>query len=100
MGLLAGTAYQQYGRRLQASGVSALWQRNPEVLREENLPEDFVGVCCRCGRTGHLSRYSDFSRKRVWCEKCYPVVARWMWIKQIAVCALVLALLWGLKYVF
>lgn len=82
------------------SGCSALWQRNPEVLRNQVMPEGFAGFCSRCGKPGHVTHNSSSAGTEVWCERCYPVVARRIWLKQVGLCALALLIFWGLKHLF
>ena len=94
----AGIARQSGYKRLYLNGCSALWQKNPELLRNQVLPEGVVGFCSRCGKPGHLNHPADASSAEVWCERCYPVIARRMWLKQVALFGVALGILWGLKY--
>ena len=99
MEFLADIAQQPEQKRIQANGYSALWQKNPEVLRNQALPEGFVGFCSRCGKPGHLNHPLGASSTDVWCECCYPVIARRIWLKQVALFGIAVGVLWGLKYI-
>lgn len=94
----AGIARENGYRHLLLNGYSALWQKNPELLRNQAAPDGVVGFCSRCGKSGHLSQTGDRTAE-AWCEHCYPIIARRMWMKQIGLFGIALSVLWGLKYV-
>ena len=61
--------------RMKRSCYCNLWQTNPEVLRQQGLPEGFCGICERCGQPGHTQHFpGPVPYTGAWCDRCIRIV--------------------------
>lgn len=49
-----------------------LWNKDPEYLKNKNVPEGYCGLCEKCGRPGHIRHFpGGVPYTGTWCERHY-----------------------------
>ena len=49
-----------------------LWDKDPEYLKRENVPDGYCGLCEKCGRPGHVRHFPGaVPYTGVWCNRHY-----------------------------
>ncbi len=52
-----------------------LWEKNPQVLRDQGIPEGFCGLCEKCGKPGHLRHFpGPVAYSGAWCDFHYRML--------------------------
>ncbi len=53
-----------------------LWEKDPDVLRKQGLPEGYCGLCDVCGKPGHTRHFPGTSPVTgAWCDRHYRMVS-------------------------
>ncbi len=48
-----------------------LWDKDPELLRSQGVPEGFCGLCVECGEPGHTRAHPSKPVTLAWCDPHY-----------------------------
>jgi hypothetical protein len=65
----------------------SLWDTSPEVLRDQNVPAGFCGLCSVCGLPGHLRHAPDGPYTDAWCDRHF----RWRQVRAVLFAAMMIA---------